>query len=150
MWPIKERRGRKYIRQIKKRLFISHKRRTKVCSVFNWVWHVSVRREMWHDISNVVIIQDDCLTSVAIFGVICYLHFCCNMKWRHLQFEMPYSRYLPILSVYRPMCELWKTNRACGPWWSLLGLLSWCPIFKSSHCNSLGDRTYSLPGAKLL
>ena len=72
------------------------------------------------------------------------------MKIRHLQFEMPYSRYLPILSVYRPKCELWKTNRACCPWWSLLGLLSWCPIFKSSHCDSLGDRTYSLPGAKLL
>ena len=26
-----------------------------------------------------------------------------------------------------------------SPWWPLLGLLSWCLIFQSSHCNSFED-----------
>ena len=31
-------------------------------------------------------------------------------------------------------------NRACQPpWWPLFWLLSWHPIFKSSHCNSFED-----------
>ena len=29
-----------------------------------------------------------------------------------------------------------------SPWWPSLGLLSWCPVFKSSHCNSFEDRAY--------
>ena len=31
-----------------------------------------------------------------------------------------------------------------SPWWPLLGLLSWCPIFKSSHCNSFEVRVPEL------
>ena len=27
-----------------------------------------------------------------------------------------------------------------SPWWSLLGLLSWCPTYKSSHHSSFGYR----------
>ena len=30
----------------------------------------------------------------------------------------------------------WLTNYGMSPWWPLLGLPSWCPIFKSSQCNS--------------
>ena len=29
-----------------------------------------------------------------------------------------------------------------SPWWPLQGLLSWCPIFKSSYCNSFEDKTF--------
>ena len=32
------------------------------------------------------------------------------------------------------------TNEHMSPWQPLLGLLTWSPIFKSSHCNSLEDR----------
>ena len=31
-----------------------------------------------------------------------------------------------------------------SPWWLCLGLLSWCPTFKSSHCNSFEDRVTDL------
>ena len=32
------------------------------------------------------------------------------------------------------------TKSGMPPWWPLLGLLSWCPICKSSQCNSFEDQ----------
>ena len=31
-------------------------------------------------------------------------------------------------------------QQGISPWWPLLGLLPWCPIFNSSHCNSFEDQ----------
>ena len=36
----------------------------------------------------------------------------------------------------------WQNNAeewGISPWWPLLGLLSWCPVFKRSHCISFED-----------
>ena len=42
-----------------------------------------------------------------------------------------------VLKTYHWMLNL---KGAChSPWWQSLGLLSWCPICKLSHCNSLED-----------
>ena len=33
----------------------------------------------------------------------------------------------------------WPELPSMSPWWPLPGLQYWCPIFKSSHCNSFED-----------
>ena len=43
--------------------------------------------------------------------------------------------------VYKSM-PMWYTinHNKTQPWWPLLGILSWYPIFKSSHCHSFEDQ----------
>ena len=37
--------------------------------------------------------------------------------------------------------QKWYQQRGMSLWWSLLELLPWCPVFKSSYCNSFEDRS---------
>ena len=65
--------------------------------------------------------------SEELIGMYCYLlHVLTAPKW---------SVPVDILGV-----KIWSLYKVCtSSWWLLLELISWCPIFNSSHCNSFED-----------
>ena len=47
---------------------------------------------------------------------------------------------IPSFVFLAPSHQSVQIQLAMPPWWPLLELLSWSPIFKSSHCNSFEDQ----------